>query len=350
MKPTQSEPDLRELRASRADAGVADNAPSASRRVARSVSWQLIVTKYGLIIAWLIEIAVLSIFLPDTFATTGNWQVMLGGQAALLVLTLGVLIPLSAGEFDFSMPGVFSCTVVIVGYLNVIKGIGVGLAVLVALAFAFAVAMMHIVLIVRLGVQSLVVTLGSATLLSGLALAIQSQSIAGISEKLVVLARTQILGIQSYFWWAFALTIILWYVFSHTPFGRYLYFTGAAREVARLSGVRVDQVRAIALLCGTMIAAVAGVLFAGLLGSADPRVGSAFLLPIFASAYLGATVITPGRFNPWGSFVAVYFLVTGITGLELAGLSGWIEQVFYGTALIIAVTLARLSSARQAGE
>ena len=58
--------------------------------------------------------------------------------------------------------------------------------------------------------------------------------------------------------------------------------------------------------------------------------GLSFLLPGFAAAFLGSTTITPGRFNPWGTFIAVYFLVTGITGLAIMGVQTWVQSVFYG--------------------
>ena len=86
------------------------------------------------------------------------------------------------------------------------------------------------------------------------------------------------------------------------------------------------------------------IILAGVLGSADPNAGGGYLLPPFAAAFLGATAITPGRFNPWGAFIAVYFLVTGIVGLQILGFSGWIEQVFYGGALVLAVVLSRIAA------
>jgi ribose transport system permease protein len=113
-------------------------------------------------------------------------------------------------------------------------------------------------------------------------------------------------------------------------------------DVARLAGVRVNAIRAGALVATSAVAAIAAVVQAGILSSADPNVSASYLLPAFSAAFLGSTTIVPGRFNAWGTFVAVYFLVTGITGLELLGLSGWIEQVFYGASLILAVALARI--------
>jgi ribose transport system permease protein len=114
--------------------------------------------------------------------------------------------------------------------------------------------------------------------------------------------------------------------------------------VARLSGVRVGRVRWGAFVTSGTLSAVAGVVYTGTTGGADPSSGLTFLLPAFAAAFLGATSIAPGRFNPWGSIVAVYFLVTGVTGLQLLGAESFVQQLFYGGALILAVALARLFS------
>jgi ribose transport system permease protein len=82
----------------------------------------------------------------------------------------------------------------------------------------------------------------------------------------------------------------------------------------------------------------------GQLWAADPAMGASYLLPAFAAAFLGATTIQPGRFNAWGTVVAAYLLITGVTGLELLGASSWAEQVFNGAALVAAVTIARFGS------
>ena len=73
------------------------------------------------------------------------------------------------------------------------------------------------------------------------------------------------------------------------------------------------------------------------------------LLPAFAAAFLGATSIFPGRFNPWGSIVAVYVLVTGVTGLQLLGAASFVQQLFYGGGLILAVAVSRLTGGRLTG-
>jgi ribose transport system permease protein len=158
------------------------------------------------------------------------------------------------------------------------------------------------------------------------------------------------LGIPLSFYYGLALCVGVWYVLEHRPVGRRLLFVGRGRSVARLSGVRVARIRFGALVASAALAGLAGVLYAGTIGGADPSSGATFLLPAFAAAFLGATSIVPGRFNPWGAFVAVYFLVTGVTGLQLLGADSYVQQLFYGGALILAVALSRVAGEITRGE
>ena len=105
-----------------------------------------------------------------------------------------------------------------------------------------------------------------------------------------------------------------------------------------------------ALITSATIAALAGVLYAGTTGAADPSSGSTFLLPAYAAAFVGATSIVPGRFNPWGTILAVYFLATGVTGLELLGAESFVQQLFYGGALVIAGALGALLRRLEGGQ
>jgi ribose transport system permease protein len=150
-----------------------------------------------------------------------------------------------------------------------------------------------------------------------------------------------LLGIPLSFFYGLALCIAVWYVLEYRPIGRRLLFVGKGRNVARLSGVRVERVRFGALVASAAVGGLAGVLYAGTIGGADPSSGTSFLLPAYAAAFLGATSIVPGRFNPWGSILAVYFLVTGVTGLQLLGADSYVQQLFYGGALILAVALSQ---------
>jgi ribose transport system permease protein len=93
-------------------------------------------------------------------------------------------------------------------------------------------------------------------------------------------------------------------------------------------------------LAGTLCG-IAGVVQSGQLGSGNPAVGPAFLLPAFAAVFLGATAYHVGQFNVWGTITAVVTLGAGVAGLNLLGLPSWVEPAFNGTALLVAVTATR---------
>jgi ribose transport system permease protein len=304
--------------------------------------------RYGIFVVWLGVIVVFSVLRPSTFFTLGNFTTIAGSQAVLVILTLGLLVPFAVGEFDVSVAGTLGISLVLVGWLNVIHHWPIGWAILAALGTGLVVGAINAFFVVVAKVESIVVTLGMGTLLTGVAVGINDISTGGISQDLVNAMTDTLFTVPLAFYYGLLLTTIFWYVFSYTPFGRYLYFVGAGRDVARLSGIPVDRIRVVSFLTSGFVSALAGVVLAGWIGASDPNVSTTYLLPTFAAAFLGASFIAPGRFNPWGSLIAAYFLVTGVTGLELLGLAGWIEQVFYGGSLILAVAFSRLVGRREA--
>ncbi|MCW3005349.1 MAG: ABC-type transporter, integral rane subunit [Conexibacter sp.] len=329
------------------DPGDADPPSTPGSGGTRRLSVSGVLHRYGLLIAWAVLIAVFGALVPESFLHVQNFKTIFNTQAILLVLTIAVLITLIPGEFDLSFAATFGISEVLLGYLNVRLGIPIAAAIVLVLLIGAAIGAVNAILTVLVGVESIIVTLGSATVLSGVALALTTEPIVGIAPGFVQAVRHATFGLQTVLFVALAVTLAAWYVLTYTPVGRYLYFTGAGRNAARLAGIRVDRLRFFAFMWAGTLSALAGVLLAGVLGSSDASIGPAYLLPGFAAAYLGSAAIVPGRFNVWGSFIAVYFLVTGITGLELLGLSGWISQAFYGGSLLIAVVISHIAGGRR---
>ncbi|MBO0832807.1 MAG: ABC transporter permease, partial [Actinobacteria bacterium] len=149
------------------------------------------------------------------------------------------------------------------------------------------------------------------------------------------------LSIPLEFYYGLAIFLVVWYVLSFTPVGQKALVIGQSREVARLSGVRVSRHRSWAFILGAGLAGLAGIAYAATNGTVDPTAGSALILPAYAAVFLGATAIRPGRINALGSLIAVYFLATGTSGLELLGTQSYYQQIFYGVALVVAITLPK---------
>ena len=307
-----------------------------------------LIQRVALPAAWVVMIIGFGIASPNTFLTAANFQTMLGSQAVLLVLTLALIVPLTAGDYDLSVAGVLTLSAMLIAVLNVQHGWPIGLAILAALAFGALVGLVNGALMIFFGIESLIVTLGMGTLLGGITLWISdSATISGISQHLVdAVIAYRLFGISMAFYYGLILCAVMWYVFEYTAVGRRLLFVGRGRSVSKLSGVNVSGMRIGALVTSGTLAAGAGVLYAGTTGGADPSSGASFLLPAFAAAFLGATSIMPGRFNPWGTLLAVYFLVTGITGLQILGAQSYVQQLFYGGALLCAVALSQLARGR----
>jgi ribose transport system permease protein len=307
------------------------------------------VEQFGLILVWFALIAVFGYLKPDTFLTWSNMSTILGSQAVLVVVTLGLIIPLTANDFDLSIAFVMTLSSMMVAVFNVNYGLGIGVSVMAALAMGIIVGLINGVLITLFRIHSLIVTLGVGTFLHGFTLWLSdSMTISGVSSQLInAVIVDRWLGVPLEFYYAVALAALVWYLLEYTALGRRILFVGRGREVARLSGINTDRIRIACLVASGFLGALAGVLYAGTQGAADPVSGATYQLPAFAAAFLGSTCITPGRFNPWGATVAVYFLVTGITGLVFLGFSSFIQDMFYGGALIIAVTLSQLVRGRQ---
>lgn len=305
--------------------------------------------RFGLVIVWLAVIALFGALRPETFLTWSNFSSIFGSEAVLVIVTLGLIIPLTSGDFDLSIAQTLTFASMLTAILSARMGVPIGYIIPIALAAGALVGLINGAITLYFRVHSLIVTLGVGTFLHGITLWMSdSQTISGVARVLMQYVIIQrIFGIPVSFYYAVLLAALVWYVLSYTAFGQQLLFTGRAREVGRLTGVAVGRVRMTAFVVSGMMGAFAGILYTGTTGSANPTSGTTLLLPAFAAAFLGATCIKPGRFNAWGSVIAVYFLVTGINGLSVLGFRTFVHDLFYGGALVVAVMISQLVSGRK---
>ena len=316
----------------------------------RGVDAGRLAQRLALPLAWAALVGAFSIIRPETFPTVANFAAIFGTQSVLVILALGLLLPLTAGDYDLSAGASLSLAAMTLALLNVNHHWPIGWAIVVGIAVAALVGVINGGIVVLLKIDPFIVTLGMGTLVTGVTYWIaNSETVTGVSQSLVDgVFTTTFLSIPLSFYYAVGLCIAIWYVFEYTPMGRRLLFVGRGRSVARLSGIAVGRVRWGGLIASATFAGFAGVVYAGTLGGTDPASGATNLLPAYAAAFLGATSILPGRFNPWGTIIAVYFLVSGITGLQLLGLQDYVQQIFYGGALVLGVVLSQLTRRRQA--
>ena len=296
--------------------------------------------------AVLVGLVLLFSLMIPTFRTAGNLQTMINSQSVILLLAITAIVTLRLGSFDLSIAAVMVASGAAVAVLST-SGYPLWLSILGGVALGVVVGFIQAFIIVKIGVDSFIVTLGMLTALAGITYAITSSRIvAGLPQPLIDFAREKVFGFPLATWYSWAAVLVAWFVFERTPLGRHMLFIGGNANAARLAGIPVDRILFGAFVASSTLAAMVGLVLVGQLGAIDPGIGPQYVLPPFAAAFLGSTAFTPGRFNALGTAVAVYLLVVGITGLQLMGVESWISSLFNGLALVIAVTLARLAGNR----
>jgi ribose transport system permease protein len=304
-------------------------------------------SRYALIGVWLVMAATYAVIMPNKFLNVSTAQAIFGSQSALLFLAVAGLCTFVVGEFDLSFASVMGLSATIIPVLSALHHMNLALSCLIALAAALGCGLVNAFFIVKLKVPSLIVTLGSASFFLGLAELISSSTIVSISSTTFSnIALHNFLGLPLSFYYGLILCAGFAYVLTWMPIGRHVVFVGANREVARLAGINVDRVRAGSYIAASLIAGLAGILLVMTVGGFDPTASSTYLLPALAAVFLGTAIVTPGQFNPMGTFLGIYFLETGILGLQLLGYTGWVQDAFYGAGLVLAVTVATLVRTR----
>jgi len=299
-------------------------------------------SNYALVGVWLVMALVYLLIMPGKFWHFTTVQSIFGSQELLVFLGMAALSTLIVGEFDLSVASVMGLAATIIPVLNGNDGVSIWLSCVIGVAAAVACGAVNAFVVVKLGVPSLVVTLGSGTLFIGIAELLAGAGAVSItpSNGFRDLTQYALLGMPVDFWYGLVLAAVFAYVCAWMPLGRHVLFVGANREVARLAGIRVNRIRAGSYIVAGLLAGLAAVVLNSSVGGFDPTDAATYLLPTLAAVFLSTAVVRPGQFNAVGTIIGIYFLETGIFGLQLLGLSGWIQDVFYGGGLVFAVALA----------
>lgn len=301
--------------------------------------------RYGGVILLAVLIIAFSLA-TSNFLTAANFLGIAQNQAIQAVLSIGLLFPLAAGVFDVSVSGSMTLAVVFVTemFQATSGNMPIWAAILLTLLVMVLAGIGNGLLVVKVGIDPFVATIGTGSVLQGISEAMGNGQtiISHIPQSFVKFGIAKWFGLPVNVLIVLVLAIAVWYVFALTPLGRGIYATGAARPAARLAGIRTSWVIISAYVLSALGAGVAGILFAAAQGAGPPGTGTAFLLPAYATVFLGATIIRPGRFNVWGLIVAILIIAVGINGLELLGAPFWVQDLFEGVALIAAVALTRL--------
>jgi ribose transport system permease protein len=303
--------------------------------------------QYGLLGVLVALVVVFSLVLPSTFPTAFTFRTLMENQSVVALVSLAVMVPLITGQFDLSVGYMITLTNVLVIGLQVNSHLPWGAALLVVLVVGAFVGLVNGFLVTVVGINAFIATLGTGTVLYGLAewYTGGSQIAGNLSHGFVGLAHT-VGPIPAPAIYVVVVAAILWLFTEHMPRGRLFYVTGANLRAAELVGIRTRRVIWIAFIASAVLSCIAGLVLSSELAVGNSEVGPEYLLQAYAAAFLGATSIRPGRFNVWGTIVAVLILAVAVEGLQQLGASFYVESLFDGGILVIAVALSVFAARR----
>jgi simple sugar transport system permease protein len=297
---------------------------------------------------------------PQTFLSSNIYAAYMSTIPFFAVIALPLTMVIIAGEMDLSFPSIMG--VGMVAFTNVLKLTNsVALAFIASLAAGFLVGLLNGVIVVRLGIPSLVATLGTQFFWRGFVLVVTDAggfSLVPIKGTVLRQALVGRLGgyVPAQMIWAVVVAILVWIFLNRHKFGAHVYLIGDNVESAKLMGVNVDRTRIINFaILGTAAA------FGGVLSSLQQSyfwvsLGDGYLLKTMASAFLGGTSVFGGVGTVFGTFIGCLIIgaieagIVAIGKIEIFGLviklSGFWTQLIYGLIIVTSVSLQNVLSRR----
>ncbi len=304
---------------------------------------------YGLVILTVFLIGLFSVLLPNTFPTMLNLRSIISDKAIIALLSLGAMIPMAAGRIDLTVGYGIVLWHILAISLQTLLGLPWPMAVALVLLLGAFTGFLNGLLVEVAKIDSFIATLGTGTVLYALALWHTGgrQMVGLLPDGFYALNTTFVFGLPITAYYLIVITVVMWIVLEYTPVGRYLYAIGANQRAAQLNGIPTRKYVIGAFVASGAMTALAGVLLAAKLRIGQASVGLEFLLPALVGAFLGSTTIKPGRVNVWGTIVGVAILAIGISGIQQFGGSFWVEPMFNGVTLLIAIGIAGYAQRRK---
>jgi ribose/xylose/arabinose/galactoside ABC-type transport system permease subunit len=294
-----------------------------------------------LIVGIAIVAAVFGFLYPDRFATWRNLENMARQGGTLAVVAIGQSFALISGGFDISVAATMGLASTFGALALIEYGIAAGIAA--GLAAGLAVGLINGTLIARLGVTPFVATLGMLAIARGLAnLVSDGRSVSGIPAAFDWFGGGDWGPIPATVGMAAVVFVVASFVLYRTRPGLYLYATGGSEAASRLAGVNVVRSEMFAYLVCGLLAGVGGLMLASRVSVGQASLGQGFELMSIATAVIGGVAIGGGVGRLSGVVLGVALMSVLSTGMNIAQLSEFTQEIITGVVLIAAVLIDRV--------
>jgi simple sugar transport system permease protein len=308
-------------------------------RFARNNALQL-----GILAVFLTIWGIFIAFAPDTFLSPKIYAAFMATVPLFGIIALPLTLAVIAGEMDLSFPSIMAIgTVAFLAVYNATESVWLGfLACLAVGAFA---GLTNGLIVVKIGIPSLIATIGTQFFWRGVVLVLRegSSSATLVEPKKTFLAQALVGKIGGY-WpvqmvWFVLLTVGMWFLLNRHKFGAHVYLIGDNVNSARLMGVNVSRTRILVFVLVGLAAAFSGLLASLHVSNFFTTLGDGYLLTTLASVFLGGTSVFGGTGTIFGTFIACFIIGSIEAGIVAIGLTGFWTKLIYGVILTISVAM-----------
>lgn len=308
-----------------------------NRGIKRNKSLSKIVDKMGVLIALIVLIVVMSVIAPN-FATSSNLFAVLQQIAVNGIIAVGMTFVILLGGIDLSVGSIVAFTGLVVG-LAMKSGMPVIVALLIGLLIGALIGVFNGFLISKVKLQPFVATLGTMTMVRGLAYTITNGqpvyqlpesfknfagSIGPIPKPVIVMIIIFIIGA---------------YVLKFTKFGRHMYAIGGNKIASKLSGINVSRHEISVYMISGICCAVAAILLTARMGSAVATAADGYELDAIAAVAIGGTSMNGGRGTIYGTLIGALIIGVIANGLNLLDVQQGPQRFVKGAIIILAVVI-----------
>ncbi|MBV6656211.1 MAG: ABC transporter permease [Devosiaceae bacterium] len=314
-----------------------------------------LIRRFGGAAGMILVVVFFALALPDTFLTPRNLLNISQQVSMLAVVAVTMTIVMVMGDFDLSVGAMASLAGIVAATLFV-AGWSIPAALAAALLVGLAGGLFNGVMVSLVGILPFVATLATLTLFSGLAFMISDGrtifgrdipeafgSFAREGPVLATVADGRALVFPNLTIVALIVAFIAWVVLEHTSYGRRLYAIGGNAEAARLAGLPVVWLRLSAFAFTGVGAAIAGLMYASRVASANPTQGDGLMLTAIAAVFLGMTITRDGQPRVLATLAGVAILGVLDNGLTQMRVDSYVREVLVGAIILLAVGLSALS-------
>jgi ribose transport system permease protein len=324
------------------------------KRLGNNLTKQTYLTMWmlGLLIVLIIVVSILQ----PTFLTPGNLRNVINQNALLIIVSMTVTMLMTTGNFDLSIGGIIGMGGVLCAWFSqsTIQG-GAGfpywVAFIIALVATTGIGLLNGVLVERVGVASIIVTLGTMSIARGIAYIGASGSMVelGLPTKTFrIFGTTEIVGFFS-LPMIFMIIIVLIFLFveSRTVFGQRVYFIGANRKAAKLSGIKVSRQIITLFVISGFLSGFAGIMLASKLGAGDCKVGLSYEFDAVVATILGGTSVAGGSGTVIGTVIGVFIIGILSNTLNLFGMGPDWQVIIKGLVIVASILFQRFAASRR---